>query len=120
VMKRIEIPEFFNLIEPSPANTISNLCDWFYREIEPLNKMIDEAVEVHLAISDNERLYYEPAKKKFATHKAYLIGIEEIKLDTAEDILREILKEWDRPEVQAINLSDKIKRAKEYFKRKGE
>jgi len=57
------------------------------------NKLIEDAVEVYgdYAVKAN---WWRVGDKKDYTHKAYLIGIEPIKKETAEDVLRAIMSQW--------------------------
>jgi hypothetical protein len=68
------------------------------QEFEPLNKLIDEGVEVycwksekHLSWCSDEYI----GKNGEYTHKALLIGIQSIKKETAEDVLRDIVEEYN-------------------------
>ncbi len=89
-MKRIERPDWKDTQHFAPTMVL--LFDrWFTENIEPINKAIDEAVIV-CAVTTSGCIWTEGAHEK-DNYQALLINIEPIKKDTAEDILRELIKE---------------------------
>lgn len=81
------------------------LNEWFQEYIEPINKMLGEAVEVYAdeAFTNGGSIYL----KDYAGqgYKALLINIEPIKKETAEDVLRYFVEgvqaggKWDSAEL---------------------
>ena len=61
---------------------------WFNTYVEPINKMLEDAVEVHTY--KNDGVWYKVKEPVNPTHKALLINIEPIKKETAKDILRDL------------------------------
>lgn len=73
-----------------------NFKDWWDREVEPLNEMIDKAVRLSSSCAyDKEYSYWceynDPSKVDDGNFTGWLIGKEPIKQETAEDILRAIV-----------------------------
>lgn len=98
-MEKIEKPDWFEIIR-SKFNNVSSLRDeldkWFQEKVEPINKLLEGAVEVY-GWGEPDCCYgwsYKniTAKNTSMSHKAYLIGIEPIKKETAKDILKELIK----------------------------
>jgi len=124
-MKKIERPDWnkmgtFNDVTGKSRMLYSHrvkLNDWFDAYIEPINKMLEEAVEVSAYMSEEtESLWYgcDHFIEK-DTHKALLINIQPInKKRTAEDLLRDILKgEYTkRRDIDLIKDIEKVLNAK--------
>ena len=96
-MKTIERPDWQMICESLHTENDylreDHVNRWFDTHIEPHNKLIESAVEVY-AHNPNKQLTpdnWKSVKYDQDTHRAYLIGIEPIKKDTAEDVLRDIV-----------------------------
>ena len=99
--------------------------DWFDQCVEPVNKMLSEAVEV-VSFSPwaganytwMDRGDYKKCDiKEDIHHKALLINIEPIKKETAEDILRDILEDSYIGENYNDIYNDLKKRAKKVLEK---
>ena len=70
------------------------LNDWFQEHVEPVNKMLSEAVEVACWKSDEHNTWCSDEtvgpNNECVSHKALLINIQPIRKDSAEDILRDL------------------------------
>lgn len=66
---------------------------WFQEKVEPINKMLDEAAVVY---GNGIKNVWSEGQLGHDTHKALLIQIEPIKKETAEDVLRYILKTYGK------------------------
>jgi len=94
-MKTIEEPEFIKSYD-DPSETykvgLTEFRRWFRKEVWPVNKLLEEAVELN---GINHGCWFEYGSRAYEnTHKAYLIGIETIKKETAEDVLRDLVEKW--------------------------
>ena len=72
-----------------------NLDRWFYKFVEPLNKMLGEAKEV-TGFLDEGRFFCHPhprPNRRNHTHKALLINIQEIKPKTKGERAIELLRD---------------------------
>lgn len=76
---------------------------WFQENVEPVNKMLSEGPQVYCAAGKELRLtdvWFQGKPGKYATHKALLVGIQEIKPKTREEkaleLLEDIINEHDR------------------------
>ena len=79
------------------------LNEWFYEHVEPMNKLIEDARVVYGRQKSSSPNLNEGEKwtfKKFQsdTHRAYLIDVQPIKQESAEDVLRDIISKWDDSE----------------------
>ena len=77
------------------------LNEWFYEHVEPMNKLIEDARVVYGRQKSSSPNLNEGEKwtfKKFQsdTHRAYLIGFQPIKQESAEDILEAFVLDADR------------------------
>lgn len=88
-MKQIERPDWLKMWAQPPQfqNTYN---EWFDEHVEPVNKLLSEAVEV-FGYDTESSIWQKPDYHDLhqVTHKAYLIGIEPIKEETAEELLIE-------------------------------
>jgi len=94
------------------TRTNTYLDNWWKKEVEPINKMLRDAVEVHSHMRSGEVCWAEKGFAKDATHRAYLIGIEPIKKETAEDVLRDYIRRCESDESGSMDVTDIIERAK--------
>jgi len=95
IMKKIERPDWGKLIYVNWHDKSVSWYEidwWFKTHIKPLNKAIDEALEVNLIKEENMVHDLNFDVKKTNTHKALLINITPIVKDTAESVLRDILE----------------------------
>jgi len=75
---------------------LEHLTNWYEDQVEPINKMLEGAVEVTAwQTLDAEKDWIAEENKTglpdhFKCHKALLINIEPIVKESAEDILREL------------------------------
>ena len=89
---------------------------WFKEKVEPVNEMLAKGVEVYGA-NRGEVIYGKEgyfAKDDIKT-KALLINIEPIKKETADSLLKEIVRDFDldfNPEKWNTRTANYIKRAK--------
>lgn len=119
-MKKIERPDWDKLVwyMEQHQKIVSNLNVWFDDHIEPLNKALDEAVEVytdeHFANESGRWWEYRAGVKpcKTDTHKALLINIQPIKHETCADVLRDIIEQDPIAKFEEDLLMPLIKRAK--------
>ena len=92
---KIDRPDWYK-IAATPWNNINEttLNEWFDEFVEPINKMLSEAVQVYGYIEDGKPKYYSSYTwgDSIKESKALLINIQPIKKETAEDVLREISK----------------------------
>ena len=116
-MKKIKRPDFEQMWRDHESiDAYAYLYEWFDTYVEPLNKLIEGAVEVYT--EENWQCIYKQKRHcPDATHRAYLIGIEpleeyiefsgtlsemrefmeqkqssSIKKETVEDVLRAYVK----------------------------
>ena len=93
-MKKIERPDHHQVALPGDFDL------WWSHHVEPVNEMLDKAKRVYGAQYPigSKQWNYQYGQAKGHTHQAYLINIEPIKQDTAEDsalkILHDILQDW--------------------------
>ena len=98
-MKKIKRPSWPHKYSKTVVS-LESFNNWFDHFVEPYNKLIEGAVEVK-SYGTQTLWRNESVTQKYLngveyvpvleTHRAYLIGIEPIKEETAEDVLREIL-----------------------------
>ncbi len=91
------------------------LCNWFNEHIEPINTLLENGVEIsgfHETDFDKPFMNWSdlPYNPKHDTHSALLINVQEIKKDTAEDIIRDIVKDCDNNGIK--NMETYYQRAK--------
>jgi len=105
-MKKIEKPSFYKEVmmkhgEGFGASIIKGkkwecaspeFDEWWQREVEPLNELIDKAVKVY---QDDELGWWGEEKSKREIKQAYLIDIQEIKPKTREQELESFIKWLD-------------------------
>ncbi|MCP3684565.1 MAG: hypothetical protein GY861_18010 [bacterium] len=74
-LRKIERPDWAKVNFPLGGE--DNLNRWFDNNVEPLNKMLDEAVEVYTSdLNDREETW---ARRPYGdTHKALLVNIQPI------------------------------------------
>ena len=104
-MKKIERPDWLehgravNKLPATPEDneylfTVDAFDHWFDKVIKPHNKLIESAVSVYARVPSGEQpcVWVESHKRDDIpdTHRAYLINIQPIKKETAEDVLREL------------------------------
>lgn len=65
--------------------------EWFDTHVEPINKMLDEAVEVYGMKAHGGNIW-ATKQHEDDSKKALLINIQPIKQETAEDVLRDWMK----------------------------
>lgn len=122
MIKKIERPEWDEYLPAVKTNLNtgfilgdgSKLNKWFDENVEPVNKMFDEAVEVYCQKVEplGDFIKAESCKKasEFHSHKAYLIGIEPIKKESAEEWrmseYKELWIEKDTLELKDFGCSD--------------
>ena len=101
---KIERPDWLVLMRPDRTDPDSyfkksEFDEWFDKHVEPINKMLEEGVEVYNdeTLSDTIWAYdMRPEFVKDQTRKALLINIQPIVKETAEDVLSDILNaDWD-------------------------
>ena len=112
-MKKIERPYWWNdnnFTSPAEQQTLKNLREWFDTHIEPHNKLIEGAVEVWSP--NNGSGWHDNLVDGVSTHRAYLIGIQSIKKETAEDVLRDFKNEMSKWNESTPQLHELYKRAK--------
>lgn len=100
-MKKIERPDWeslnFDIVQTSADGSSfiltpkDRLDKWFDEYVDPVNKMIDEAVEVYQKRPCTDGLWYPAMHKESYTHRALLINIQPIKQETCADVLRDFL-----------------------------
>lgn len=91
-MKKIERPDFKYILKKYNSTIVlSKLDDWFDENIVPINKMLEDAVEVYGFKNENTWKIDNDNEYDGWTAKAILTNIQPIKKETAEDILRELL-----------------------------
>lgn len=123
MMKKVEMPKWRNLIkdnysfkdEDRRASTIDwkGCIDWFYETIDPINRALDAAVEIKFRYMPNGDIVFSDPE-----NKALLINVEEIKQDTAEDLLRLMIDRFHPDDYCSDKLAfDLIKRAKALLER---
>lgn len=117
-MKRINRPAWANRRDDEnnikvPAYIVD---DWFHDTIGPINTMIDNAVVVYG--NDEHIWWYEGSPGNSAASKAYLVGIESIKEETAEDLLREYIEQYESMGLESINNNYYFNKAKKLLENK--
>ena len=99
-MKRIDLPYFTKYFREARGSRHldgykkKDFEDWFNEHIEPLNKLLDSAVEVIQDPADFSwwrRSDDTNVKVPVSTSRAYLIGIELIKQESCADVLRDMI-----------------------------
>lgn len=86
------------------------LNEWFDKHVEPINKMLSEGVEVYGFQGPEGYAMEQFHSKETDTHKGILINIEPIKKETAEDVLRDIVRDCDNAGIESME--DYYNRAK--------
>jgi len=71
-------------------------CGWF----SAIDWILSEAVEVYSTDGEDSRCWARVEKGDAHIHKALLINIEEIKKETAEDLIRELRNRWKTKPLQ--------------------
>jgi hypothetical protein len=122
MIKKIERPDWAklpDLHEPMlSAVPKAELYNWFETTITPINKMLDNAVEVYSYTSilpDKTSCLSWCENRSIKNHKekALLINIEPIKKESAEDVLRDMIKRAkDDKFTRYAAVEDAIERAK--------
>lgn len=79
-MKKIKKPDWFGL-------TIGELNDWFDERVEPVNRMLGEAVEIGIARENDGKWFTHYG---YETHTALLINIQPVKKESVDDVLRDV------------------------------
>lgn len=109
---RIEEPDWKSFWNAGLVRFTAEARQWFFHNVEPLNKMFEEGVEVTGEYCDlSERNYWNTIKKMDDTHKAILLNIQPIKAETAEDVLRSLLRQYDNGQTDSFYRSLKRIRA---------
>lgn len=94
---KIEKPKF--LVGWTTNSSRRRFDDWFANEVEPINKMLSEAIGMSgCADVGDSYLYFDSVAsesdtkpRSHHTHTALLINPQPIKKETAEDVLRAIV-----------------------------
>ena len=74
-----------------------DLDKWFDKDVEPINKMLESAVEVYAyGLSGDKRFSWSSTRGKKDDSKALLINVEPIKQETCADVLRDIKSQLGR------------------------
>lgn len=109
---KIERPNWLNDIIPSDYDPVDNklkitdpikcfnslllhLNHWFDNSVEPVNKMLSKRIRVYTTKGNHSidlNAYWSPYTMGYDTHEALLINMQLIKKETAEDVLRDLLK----------------------------
>ena len=115
MIKKIEKPNWEELFKtPLRSTIIDAFDDWFFEFVVPNNRDIENAVEVRGTRTGNYALEWSeenPLVDRGFTHKALLINIEPIKEETAENVLREWIKQPEYPG-SSLEIHNIIERAK--------
>jgi hypothetical protein len=92
-MKKIERPLWL-------TNNVLTVTfyQWFDKHVEPVNRAIENAVDVYGNVYEPYKgevncSTFDVAKCNTNTHRALLINIQPIKKESAEDVLRDFVKE---------------------------
>lgn len=106
----------YNLTNEDSASCSEAFDRWFDEQIEPINKLFEDAVEVrkfeHSLWSTHAQSNWFSDENK-CSHKALLIDIQPIKKETAEDVLRDMTKYVNsKPLSYGHELHRIVKRAK--------
>lgn len=127
MIKEIKKPDFKDFFyyknhTEGYAVDMQGLDKWWDAEVEPINKMLREARVIYGHPGNCEWTEAEPVTRdKNRSFRAYLIGITEIRQDTAEDVLRDFIDKFDpdalKTDDDAFNL---LRRAKAVLERGGE
>lgn len=119
---KIKEPDWKRLIVTEGEHTpeLLNLNVWFAENIAPYEfYKPEDAVEVYGRRNEmQDNMYFNFDEKEYIidTHKALLINIEPIKKETAEDVLRDFVREWDKPMSSEKKLDHILDRAKALLK----
>lgn len=90
---RIEIPKLWrsDSISKSPGYiNYPEFFNWWYQEVEPINKMLSDGVEVYVS-GGYKNMYTATTNPEGAEKKALLIDIRPIEPDTPEKVLRDMV-----------------------------
>lgn len=116
---KIERPDWFSLAFDIDfkSKTVGELDLWFDQHVEPINKMLSEGVEIYgdHNLGNGSAPYYSFAYEQIphSAHRAILINIEPIQKETAEDVLRDIVKAFHPDDYETDTKAfDLIHRAK--------
>lgn len=114
MIKKIERPDWTH-----EEYSRVKLKRWFDKHIEPINAMLEGAVEVYANVPNDNKpvVWVLNGNLPDETHKALLINIEPIKKQTREerleDVLRRIVENHeDEPHITELYLGD-LKDAKQ-------
>ena len=92
---KIEKPDWYSLFGNPSSDFKGCLDTWFNKNVEPINRMLEKAVEVSGNVDQFSMSMWRATKGRGTednTHKALLINIQPIKKETAEDVLRDIIE----------------------------
>lgn len=95
-MKKIERPDWCEVLARCNPDTadISFLNQWFNEVIQPINKLLDSAVEVYAPSREGKwdtnqiTITCQPD-----SHRAWLIDIERINNESCADVLKDMLND---------------------------
>jgi hypothetical protein len=91
---KIEKPDWKSICDSILlTHEVSSLNSWFQENVEPVNKMLEGAVEVFTQSDPAEHTHWRGYKSKGDTHKALLINIQEIKPKTKGERAIELLRD---------------------------
>lgn len=96
-MKKIEKPDWNTMGTYIMRSHRLELDKWFSKHIEPINKMLDEAVEVYECKDEPEHSsgnWYQYPKDCLKINKALLINIQPVKKESAEDVLKLFIENY--------------------------
>lgn len=98
----ISFPNLYERDVSVPGDPIHRVCrlkiitydefkEWFDEHVEPVNKLLSEGVEVYYDIDEQDGYFWHERKYLESEKKALLINITEIKKETAEDVLNDLV-----------------------------
>ena len=97
-MKKIEKPYWTSIfVDPDGVRLIprSEINKWFDTHVQPVNDVIENASQAWGFKDIEGKWYFDTEPCEEDTHTALLVGIESLKDETAEDLLREIVAHYD-------------------------
>lgn len=114
-MKKIERPDWENILESQTIrrHLVAVLNGWFNWNVEPVNKLLEDAVEVY---SDSKRAWSTHPDDALIgnTHKALLIDVQAIKKDSLDDILEDFKKNvMGDPTTDIVEISNRLRKVLE-------
>lgn len=119
-LKKIERPDWLREIVgvfDGNVRVIERANDWFTQNVEPVNRLLEEAEPVYSCNKHTGMACAlwgrEDREDYHNTHKAYVIAVQPIKHETAEELLREFINK--RPD--GLVLAAFIERAKKVLER---